>query len=214
MYDTIIFDLDGTLLNTLEDLCNSVNYALELNGYAGRTLEEIRCFVGNGVRKLIERALPENIPETEFNKVFMDFKGHYKIHCNDFTGPYEGIIELLEELKARGYRMGIASNKMRPAVLELNELYFSGLIQAAAGVDESIVPKPDAQMVNMMLSELGSVSENTLYVGDSQVDVQTARNTGLDMVAVLWGFRTKEELLAEGAKEFIEHPMELLKYLN
>ena len=109
MYDTIIFDLDGTLLNTLEDLCNSVNYALEFNGYTCRTLEEIRCFVGNGVRKLIERALPEGVGEAEFNKIFMDFKEHYKIHCNDFTGPYEGIMELLEELHSRGYKMGIAS---------------------------------------------------------------------------------------------------------
>ena len=214
MYDTIIFDLDGTLLNTLEDLCNSVNYALEHNGYACRTLEEVRCFVGNGVRKLIERALPDNVSEDEFNKIFIDFKEHYKIHCNDFTGPYEGIMELLGELSSRGYKMGIASNKMRPAVLALNDLYFKGLIQGAAGVDENIVPKPDSQMVDMMLEELGSVRENTLYVGDSQVDVQTARNTGLDMVAVLWGFRTKDELLSAGAKEFIEHPMELLKYLN
>ena len=214
MYDTIIFDLDGTLLNTLEDLCNSVNYALELNGYTCRTLEEIRCFVGNGVRKLIERALPEGVGEAEFNKIFMDFKEHYKIHCNDLTGPYEGIMELLEELHSRGYKMGIASNKMRPAVLALNDLYFKGFIQGAAGVDENITPKPEAQMVNMMLEELGSVRKKTLYVGDSQVDVETARNAGLDMVTVLWGFRTKEELLASGAKEFIEHPMELLKYLN
>ncbi len=214
MYDTIIFDLDGTLLNTLEDLCNSVNYALESCGYSRRTLEEIRCFVGNGVRKLIERALPCETDTEEFEKVFGIFREHYKIHCNDLTGPYEGIMELLQELKAKGYKMGIASNKMRPAVLALNDLYFKGLIQGAAGVDETIMPKPDSQMIELMLEELGSSKESTLYVGDSQVDVETARNTGLDMVTVLWGFRTKDELLAAGAKNFIRHPMELLKYLS
>lgn len=214
MYDTIIFDLDGTLLNTLEDLCNSVNYALELTGYPCRTLEEVRCFVGNGVRKLIERALPYEVGVEEFNKVFEIFREHYKVHCNDLTGPYDGIMELLYELKSRGYKMGIASNKMRPAVLALNELYFKGLIQGAAGVDDKIIPKPDSQMVNLILEELGSTKENTLYVGDSQVDVETARNAGVDMVTVLWGFRTRDELLKAGAKEFIEHPMELLNYLN
>lgn len=214
MYDTIIFDLDGTLLNTLDDLCNSVNYALENCGYECRTLEEIRCFVGNGVRKLIERALPYEVGIEEFAKVFELFREHYKIHCNELTGPYDGIMELLSELKSRGYKMGITSNKMRPAVLALNDLYFEGFIQGAAGVDDNIMPKPNPQMVNLMLNELGSDKEHTLYVGDSQVDIETARNTGLDMVTVLWGFRTKEELLKAGAKDFIEHPMELLKYLN
>ena len=214
MYDTIIFDLDGTLLNTLEDLCNSVNYALGKNGYELRSIEEIRCFVGNGVRKLIERALPDDVSENEFNKVFEDFREHYKVHCNDLTGPYDGIMELLGELKSRGYKMGITSNKMKTAVLALNDLYFKGLIQGAAGVDDNITPKPNPQMVNLMLNELESDKEHTLYVGDSQVDVETAHNTGLDMVTVLWGFRTKDELLEAGAKEFIEHPTELLKYLN
>ena len=214
MYDTIIFDLDGTLLNTLEDLCNSVNYALTSCGYECRTLEEIRCFVGNGVRKLIERALPCEVGAEEFEKVFKLFREHYKVHCNDLTGPYDGIMELLGEFKSRGYKMGIASNKMKTAVLALNDLYFKGLIQGAAGVDDNITTKPNPQMVNLMLNELESDKEHTLYVGDSQVDVETPRNTGLDMVTVLWGFRTRDELLEAGAKNFIEHPMELLKYLN
>lgn len=214
MYDTVIFDLDGTLLNTLEDLRDSANYALESNGYPVRTLDEVRRFVGNGVRKLMERALPHQVDEREFEKIFAVFKEHYKIHCNDKTGPYEGIMDLLKELHVRGIKMGIASNKMKPAVLALNEQYFQGLIQDAAGVDEGIAPKPDPFMVEAMIKELNSDKEHTLYVGDSQVDVETAKRVGLDMVTVLWGFRDRAELEEAGAQNFIEKPMELLKYLD
>lgn len=214
MYDTIIFDLDGTLLNTLEDLCDSTNFALSKYGYAKRSIDEIRRFVGNGVRKLIERALPAGVSQTEFEQVFLAFKEHYSEHCNDKTGPYEGIPELLNILKNRGYKLGIASNKMRSAVITLNELYFDGLIQGVAGVCEGVAPKPDSFMVDGVLKELNSSRKNTLYVGDSQVDVATARNAGLDMVTVLWGFRDRTELETAGAGNFIEHPMELLKYLD
>ncbi len=214
MYDTIIFDLDGTLLNTLEDLCDSTNYALEAFGYEVRSTDEIRRFVGNGVRKLIERALPADVTEAEFERVFAAFKEHYGVHCNDKTGPYEGIPELLNTLKNRGYKLGIASNKIRSAVIKLSELYFEGVIQGVAGVCDGITPKPDAFMVDGVLKELNSSRENTLYVGDSQVDVATARNAGLDMVTVLWGFRDRDELEAAGAVNFIEYPMELLKYLD
>lgn len=214
MYDTIIFDLDGTLLNTLEDLCDSTNYALGKYGYAERSIDEIRRFVGNGVRKLIERALPSTVSPIEFEQVFAAFKEHYSEHCNDKTGPYEGIMELLHELNGRGYKLGIASNKMKSAVVTLNELYFDGLIKGVAGVCEDVVPKPDAYMVDGVLKELNSSRENTLYVGDSQVDVATACNAGLDMVTVLWGFRDRDELEAAGAGNFIEHPMDLLKYLD
>lgn len=214
MYDTIIFDLDGTLLNTLEDLCDSTNYALNKYGYSKRSIEEIRNFVGNGVSKLIERALPSEASTIEFEQVFESFKEHYSEHCNDKTGPYEGIMDLLYELNNRGYKLGIASNKMKSAVVTLNELYFDGLIQGVAGVCDGVAPKPDAFMVECVLKELNSNRENTLYVGDSQVDVATAGNAGLDMVTVLWGFRDRNELEAVGAGNFIEQPMELLKYLD
>lgn len=213
MYDTVVFDLDGTLLDTLEDLCASTNYALSRNGYPGRTLEEIRRFVGNGIQKLIERALPEGVTAEEFDAVFADFKEHYQIHCNDRTGPYDGILPLLRELKRRGCKTGIASNKIKSAVLKLADIYFEGLIDRAAGVADGILPKPDSGMVTALLKELGSEAENTLYVGDSQVDVQTAANAGLDSVAVLWGFRDRAELAEAGAVRFIENPAELLKYL-
>lgn len=213
MYTTIIFDLDGTLLNTLEDLKDSVNYALTNNGYPQRTLAEIRQFVGNGVRKLMERAVPHELPEKEFEKTFEDFKNYYQIHCNDKTGPYEGIPELLKELKKRGYRLGIASNKNKPAVKKLNELYFEGIIEGAAGVEEGVPTKPNPKMMHMMMEELECDSEHTLYIGDSEVDVQTARNAGLDMVTVLWGFRDREFLEKEGAEVFAESPMEILNFL-
>lgn len=213
MYDTIIFDLDGTLLNTLDDLCDSTNYALERHGYPQRTLAEVRRFVGNGIRKLIERALPAEVSEAEFERVFGDFKEHYQAHCNDKTGPYDGILPLLEELKMRGYKTGIASNKDKTAVQKLNGIYFEGLIDAAAGAADGIPVKPNPRMVNLMLEELGSDKEYALYVGDSQVDVQTASNAGLDLVAVLWGFRDRDELEDAGAVRFIDEPMELLECL-
>ncbi len=212
MYNTVIFDLDGTLLNTLDDLCDSTNYALKAHGMPARSIDEVRRFVGNGIRKLIERAVPAGTAAGETEAVFDDFRKHYDIHCNDKTGPYNGIIELLRELKSRGYKLGIASNKVKTAVVKLNDIYFEGLIDGAAGAVEGKPVKPDPYMVEEMLKELGSDREHTLYVGDSQVDVRTARNAGLDMVAVLWGFREREELEKEGADKFIGHPQELLKY--
>ncbi len=213
MYNTIIFDLDGTLLNTLEDLKDSVNYALVRHGFPERSLMEVRRFVGNGIRKLVERALPCKLPDESFEQVFGTFQKHYQKHCNDKTGPYDGIIELLRELKKRGYKLGIASNKVKSAVVKLNEIYFDGLIDEAAGVTDGSPTKPDPYMVNEMLRAMGSDKENTLYVGDSNVDVMTAHNAGLDMITVLWGFRDRQELIAAGATQFIEQPMELLNYL-
>lgn len=213
MYNTIIFDLDGTLLNTLRDLCMSTNYALKKNGFPERTMEEVRCFLGNGVRKLIERALPEPVLPEVFENIFSDFKAHYRVHCNDLTGPYEGIMELLAELKKRGYKMGIASNKLEPAVMQLLDMFFKEYMDGAIGVVEGFPAKPDSYMVNRLMEMLGSTKESTLYVGDSQVDIETAHNAGLDMVTVLWGFRDREELVKAGGNNFINHPMELLNYL-
>ena len=214
MYDTVIFDLDGTLLNTLEDLKNSVNYALAECGYPERSVDEIRHFVGNGVMKLMKRALPQNVSDEEFDKAFTMFKEYYDVHCNDLTGPYDGIMELVRELKGRGIRMGIASNKVKSAVDKLNDIYFDGLIDEAAGVvDGVITPKPAPDMVEDVLKRLNADRDHTLYVGDSQVDVATAKASGLDMVAVLWGFRDRKELTEAGATEFITEPMDLMRYL-
>lgn len=210
MYSTVIFDLDGTLLNTLDDLMDSTNMALEAYGFPKRSREEIRCFVGNGIRKLIERAVPENTDVTDTDKVFNEFKRLYQIHCNDKTGPYPGITGLLRELKKHNIKMGIATNKVKSAADKLNEIYFEGLIDEVAGVDDGIIPKPDRCMIDDLMKRLGALPESTLYIGDSQVDVATAKNAGLDMAAVLWGFRTREELEESGAKDFVYNPMEIL----
>ena len=210
MYTTVIFDLDGTLLNTLDDLMDSTNMALEAYGFPKRSHEEIRCFVGNGIRKLIERAVPDNTDIADTDKVFNEFKRLYQIHCNDKTGPYPGIIELLRELKKHNIKMGIATNKVKSAADKLNEIYFEGLIDEVAGVEDGIIPKPDRCMIDNLRKRLNATTDETLYVGDSQVDVATARNTGLDMVAVLWGFRTRKELEESGAMVFIDDPMEIL----
>ena len=214
MYNTIIFDLDGTLLNTLKDLWVSTNYALTNNGFPERTMEEVRCFVGNGIRTLIKRALPSPVSDEVFEKIFEDFKAHYRIHCNDFTGPYDGIMDLLKELKNREYVMGIASNKLDPAVEQLREEFFGEYIHKAVGVVTGQPAKPDAYMVDKLIGMLEADKGHTLYVGDSQVDVETARNAGLDMVTVLWGFRNRDELEVAGATNFISSPMELLDYLG
>lgn len=214
MYNTVIFDLDGTLLNTLDDLCDSTNYALAKNGFPIRTVTEVRRFVGNGIKKLIERALPAGTGEQEFEMTFRDFKEYYGIHCNDKTAPYEGIIPLLKSLKEKEIKVAIASNKVTSAVLTLDEIYFKGLTDAACGVDENTPTKPAPDMVEKILAGLKAEKSTTLYVGDSQVDVATAKNAGLRMVAVLWGFRDREELEEAGAADFIENPKELLDFFN
>lgn len=214
MYNTVIFDLDGTLLNTITDLKDSANHALSAYGYPLRSTDEIRSFVGNGIAKLIERALPAGTPREEFEKVYAEFKKHYRIHCNDRTAPYSGIMELLEELRKRGIKCGIASNKVDSAVAELTGIYFKGYIREAAGVAEGAPAKPDASMINGLIKKLGSRREDILYVGDSQVDVMTAANAGIRLIAVSWGFRTEEELKKAGASDIIKHPLELLNYLN
>lgn len=213
MYNTVIFDLDGTLLNTLDDLCASVNYALEANGYPTRTIEEVRRFLGNGVAMLIERAVPEGTGKSETEKTLAVFKAHYQEHCNDLTAPYDGIMPLLRELKSRGVKLGIASNKIKSAVEKLNEICFDGIIDAAEGVTDGNPTKPDPYMIQNVLRELNTDAEHTLYVGDSQVDVMTAKNAGLNMVTVLWGFRDYEELCEAGAKNFVREPSEILRYI-
>lgn len=214
MYRTVIFDLDGTLLNTLDDLCDSVNYSLEKHKLPQRSLAEVRRFVGNGIRKLIERAVPCNTSLELTDRVYETFKEHYGVHCFDKTAPYGGIPELIAELSKRGIKCGIASNKYNPAVQELNERFFEGLIAAARGLNEGEPAKPDAHIVNCVMQELNADRDTTLYVGDSQVDVMTARNTGLRMVAVLWGFRDYDELCEAGATEFVSEPSELLRYFE
>ena len=214
MYDTIVFDLDGTLLNTLKDLCNSTNFALNKYGFKERTLEEVRTLVGSGAAVLIKRALPEGVDDKIYSEVLATFKEHYREHSNDLTAPYEGVLDMLEEVKKRGYKTAILSNKPHNAVCDLHKLFFEKYIDVPMGVKDGIPTKPNPQMVENVLKELASAKEKTLYVGDSEVDVQTAANSKLDMVTCLWGFRSEEELKANGAGNFIKEPMELLGFLE
>ena len=213
-YDTVIFDVDGTLLNTLEDLADGVNHVMEENGYPKRTLEEVRHFVGNGIRRLMEQAVPETVSGDEFERVFEEFKSYYTEHCQIKTRAYDGIMRLLETLKKQGYDMAIVSNKNHAAVCELNEIYFKEYINVAIGQKDGIRKKPAPDTVIQALKELGKEKETAIYVGDSEVDFATAENTGMDCVLVTWGFRTTDELSVFKPRAFIEKPEELLTILQ
>lgn len=214
MKNTIIFDLDGTLLYTLEDLKNSTNYALEKYSMPKRTLDEIRAFVGNGIRLLIERAVPDGDKNPLFEDVFAAFKEHYSAHSLDCTRPYDGVIEMLKEVKRRGFKTAIVSNKIDSAVKELRDVFFPSLIDVAYGESPTVKRKPAPDTVYAALSELGSEVSESVYVGDSDVDVMTAKNAGMDLVAVSWGFRDKDLLKSMGAGTIIDKPQELFLYIT
>lgn len=212
-YEAVIFDLDGTLLNTLEDLRDSVNYGLLRYGMPERSLEEIRHFVGNGVQRLIELAVPESISSEMQEKIFEAFKEHYKIHCNDKTRLYEGIPELLRELKKREFPMAIVSNKLQEGVDLLWEQYFKEYLQTAIGARDGIRKKPAPDTVMEALKILGIPKERAVYVGDSEVDIATARNSEMDCITVAWGFRTRKEQKQAGAVTFADKPADIIPLL-
>lgn len=212
MKKALVFDLDGTLLDTLGDLRGSVNYALKKYGFPERTTEEVRNFVGNGLKMLIIRALPRNAGETLVNAVLAEMKAYYAAHCTVLTTLYDGIIEALSALKAEGYPMAIVSNKADALVQQLRAYYFEGLIAVAAGESEQNARKPAPDMVFSAMRALG-VSQ-AIYIGDSEVDIQTAKNAGLPCLTVGWGFRTDAELTAAGAKAICRSPADLLTMLD
>ena len=211
-YDTYIFDLDGTLLDTLADLAASVNYALRTHGMPEHSIDDVRRFVGNGVRKLMERAIPNGEANPDFEATFATFREHYIRHSLDTTQPYPGIPEALAELKAKGCRLAVVSNKMMAATVELCRHFFPDTIEVAIGEHEAegIRKKPAPDTVFAALRELGVDKSGAVYVGDSDVDVQTAANSGLPCISVLWGFRDRDFLIQHGAKTFISAPSELL----
>ncbi len=212
-YNTIIFDLDGTLLNTLDDLRDSVNYALNKYGYPTRNLEEIRSFVGNGASILIKRAVPTGTSPEDITKCFQVFHDHYDTNMFNKTCPYDGIYSLLAGLKEQGYKLAIVSNKYDAAVKSLCKDYYDDFIQVAIGESPNVAKKPAPDSVYKALEELGSTKEQAIFVGDSDIDVQTAKNAGLICVGVTWGFRNREVLEAEGADIIIDNPEDLLDYL-
>ena len=213
-YDTVIFDLDGSLLNTLEDLADAVNFVMRANQYPERTVEEVRCFVGNGIRRLMEQAVPKHVIGEEFERVFEEFKNYYTEHCQIKTCAYEGIMSLLSCLYEKRYAMAIVSNKNHAAVCELNDIYFKEYINVAIGQKDGIRKKPAPDTVIQALKELGKDKEKAIYVGDSEVDFATAKNSGMDCALVTWGFRTVEELAEFSPTAFIDKPEELLGVLE
>ena len=211
-YQTYVFDLDGTLLDTLGDLAASTNYALRTHGMPEHSLDDVRRFVGNGVRVLMERAVPQGAENPQFEAAFQTFREHYMQHSLDTTKPYDGILETLETLKAEGCRLAVVSNKMMAATQELCRHFFRDTIEVAIGEHEAqgIRKKPAPDTVNEAFRQLGVGKERAVYVGDSDVDILTARNSGLPCINVLWGFRDRDFLIQHGAETFISAPSELL----
>ena len=211
-YSTYIFDLDGTLLDTLGDLASSVNYALRMHNMPEHSLEDIRRFVGNGVRKLMERAVPQGAQNPCFAEAFATFRQYYMQHSLDTTRPYASIPETLEALKARGCHLAVVSNKMMAATQALCSHFFPDTIEVAIGEHEAegIRKKPAPDTVMAALKALGVGKEQAVYVGDSDVDIETARNSGMPCISVLWGFRDRDFLKQNGAETFISAPSELL----
>lgn len=210
MYKAVIFDLDGTLLNTLDDLAASVNFALKDCGYPERTIEEVRAFIGNGVIKLMQRATPDGIGQAEFDRCFESFRTHYLKHMFDTTKPYDGILPLLDTLKAAGIKTAVVSNKLHSGVVGLCKDFFGDRLTCAFGVLDESERKPAPANVFKAIKEMQVEAADCVYVGDSEVDVQTANNAGLDCIAVTWGYRDPDVLKMNSPKYMIEKPEEIL----
>lgn len=214
-YDTIIFDLDGTLLDTLDDLAASVNYALKAHDMPTHSIDNVRRFVGNGVRLLMERAVPDGAKNPKFEEAFATFRQHYMEHSLDTTRPYDGIMDMLQTLRGRGYHTAVVSNKFYAATQELCRHFFADTIEVAIGEHEAegIRKKPAPDTVNEALRQLGVSREGAVYVGDSDVDIATAKASGMPCISVLWGFRDRQFLIEHGGTTFIHHPSELLNLI-
>ena len=213
-YRLIIFDMDGTILDTLEDLTDSTNYALSVNGFKERTIDEVRSFVGNGIHKLIERAVPEGTDEAVVEKVFKDFVPYYKENCAVKTKPYDGITEVIKHLRENGFITAVVSNKAHFAVQELCRDYFPDMFDMAIGEHEEIRRKPYPDAVEEVINKFGVSKEETIYIGDSEVDIQTAVNAGIDKICVEWGFREHDFLLEHGGENFAVTPDDILKFID
>ena len=212
-YKLMIFDLDGTILATLDDLRNSVNYALRTLGYPTRTHEEVRAFVGNGMLNLIKRSAPNGATDDEIENILKVFKAHYAEHKTDCTKPYTGIDKILKKLKDEGAILTVLSNKDDDAVGVLCEEYFPNTFHYTAGNRPDRKKKPNPESVHAIINKYGLTASDTVYIGDSEVDVLTAQNANVDCVAVSWGFRDKEVLVEAGAKKIADNMTELYECL-
>ena len=210
----VVFDLDGTLLDTLEDLAASTNHALRALGFPERTIDEVRRFVGNGVGRLIDRAMPEDAGADERQECLRLFKLHYVAHCRDHTRPYPGVLQMLRTLRSRGLLLAIVSNKLQQGVDELHATYFGGLVDVAIGERPGVGRKPAPDMLYLALERLGVSPGQAVYVGDSEVDIETAANASVPCISVTWGFRTRELLASQGATVLAASPDEVVGLVN
>ena len=208
-YSTVIWDLDGTLLDTLPDLASATNYALRHHHLPEHDIDDIRRFVGNGIRRLIERAVPAGASESLTDDVFNTFKQYYVSHCQELTRPYAGITEAMQTLHRAGVKMAIVSNKLQPAVDELYKIWFRDIIAIAVGERPGVSRKPARDMIDIASTALGHDLSDAVYVGDSDVDIATARNAGMPCISVTWGFRDREFLISHGATTLADTPQEV-----
>lgn len=213
-FDAVVFDLDGTLTDTLEDLKNSVNYAMCEFGFPERTLEEVRAFVGNGVKRLVYLSVPENTEKAVADKCLAVFKEHYKNNSLVKTKPYDGIIPMLEELKKQGVKIAVVTNKMHEAAEDIVRIFFGGLVDITVGQTDGIAQKPRPDAVYLALGKLGVSKEKAVYVGDSEVDCITAKNADIPCIGVTWGFRDKSVLAENGADCIINKPQEIFDMIK
>ena len=191
-YTTIVFDCDGTLLDTLTDLRNAVNYVLRAHDLPERSVPEVKAALGNGVAHLMRQSLPDSISEAEFNTYLDEFKAYYGEHLQDYTAPYPGMLDVLDTLRAKGYKLAIVSNKIQEGITPLNKEYFGNRLPVAIGERPGLQRKPAPDMVLQALKELDSTQDESIYIGDSEVDVATAKNSGLLCIGVTWGFRDEQ----------------------
>ncbi len=212
-YKAVVFDMDGTILDTLDDLADSVNHALEMYGFPKRRRNEVRAFLGNGMVRLVHLCVPDGTSEEVEAKVLKEHKRYYPLHSTDKTKPYDGITELLKYLKQKGIKTAVVSNKSDSNVQALVKKYFDGLFDVSVGARDGIPRKPASDLVNIALEELGVDKSDAVYIGDSDVDLATARNSGLKMITVLWGFRDRKMLEEHGAEVFVNTSKELEELL-
>ena len=213
-FHTVLFDMDGTILDTLDDLTDSVNHTLRELGYGERTREEIRAFLGYGSRRLIELSLGAAAEPAAVDEAFHIYRAWYGTHTQVKTKPYDGIKDVMRTLRERGIRVAVASNKPEAMVIKLCEYHFPTLVDAAVGDVEGRRRKPHSDMIDAVLSQLGASRSGAVYIGDTEVDVQTAQNAKLPVIAVGWGFRSKEQQAEAGATVFADTPEELLRLLT
>ncbi len=213
-YKIVLFDMDGTILDTLRDLSDSVNWALAECGLPVRTDAENRRFLGNGILTLIHRAVPAGTPQEMEDRVRAVYKKHYEQHCSDHTKPFEGIPEVMAELRRRGYRLACVSNKPDDDVARLAEQHFAGLLDAWSGPLPGMPLKPAPDLCDRILAMEGMTRQDAVYVGDTEVDIETARNAGMECIVCAWGFRDEAHLAEWGAKTIIHRPEELLEILE